>query len=271
LEFSIMTINKAHSVYWNGKKLLLLVVLIAALLMTACSPAGSVPVTGASTAVDNNSPTSVNVPAISATTAPLATTPLQANQPSLNPKCDALFLANYDMGMALARMVTLSAGTDYTAYTTPDSPFYLDFKKLRSELDTLATLPDPSAADAAIGGKPSEAITYFRQLIDLAEADIKNQGKPFVDTSPSGVKLIGMDTPWMQHAATFGMAMGNVCQNYTAPSDLFAGTPMATVDPQVGKQNDSLMATAAAASAGMMATLNAASTAFPDLTETPAP
>jgi hypothetical protein len=266
-----MIIKKAPSTYSNGTKLLPLALLIGTLLVTACSPGGSVPVTGASTAGDSRSPTIISVPAISATITPMAAAPLQANQPNLNPKCDALFLANYDIGMALAKMVTLTASTDYTAYTTPDSPFYLDFKKIRSELDTLAALPDPSAADAVIVGKPSEAITYFHQLVDLAESDIKNQGKPFVDTSPSGVKLIGMNTPWMQHAATFGVAMGNVCQNYTAPSDLFAGTPIATVDPQAGKQNDSLMATAAAAGAGMLATLNAAATAYPDLTETPAP
>lgn len=265
-----MIIKKIHSKISDGKKLFPFVLLIGALLVTACSPAAVVPVTGVTAGNSNNS-TSQNVPAVAATPAPMATTPAQANQPNSNPKCDALFLANYDMGMALAVMVNLTADTSYSAYTSPDSPAYLDFKKLRSELDTLATLPDPSATDALIVGKPSEAITYFHQLMDLAETDIKNQGKPFVDTSPSGVKLIGIDTPWMQHAATFGVAMGNVCQNYTAPSDLFAGTPVATVDPQAVKENESLMATAAAAASGMLATLNAASTAYPDLTETPVP
>ena len=213
------------------KKLFPLTLLIGALLITSCSPAGLVPVTGRSAAGNNSAPTSISVPVISATTAPVANNAPQANQTNPNPKCDALFLANYDMGMALAIMVNLTANTDYTAYTTPGSPFYLDFNKLRSELNTLATLPDPSAADALIVGKPSEAITYFNQLLDLAETDIKNQGKPFVDTSPSGVKLIGIDTPWEQHAAVFGVAMGNVCQNYTAPSDLFSGTPVAPVTP----------------------------------------
>ncbi len=168
-------------------------------------------------------------------------------------------------------MVNLTADTNYTAYTSPDSPFYLDFKKIRSNLDTLSTLPDPSPADALIVGKPSEAITYFHQLSDLAETDIKNQGHPFVDTTPGGVKLIGIDTPWEQHAAVFGVAMGNVCKNYTAPSDLFSGTPAATEDPQLRQANDSLMATAVAAGASMEATLNAAETSYPEPTETPAP
>jgi hypothetical protein len=209
------------------KRLLPLALLIGALLIAACGPAAQVPVVGIPVTGNNSNPTSGSVPAINATTAPMATGAPQANQPNPNPNCDALFLANYDMGMALAIMVNLTANTDYTAYISPGSPFYLDFKKLRSDLVKLATLPDPSAADALIVGKPSEAITYFNQLLNLAETDIKNQGKPFVDTSPSGVKLIGIDTPWEQHAAVFGMAMANVCKNYTAPSDLFSRTPVA--------------------------------------------
>jgi hypothetical protein len=271
-----MITNKNHSTLLGGRMLFPIALLIGALLINACSPTSRVPVTGGSDSENNNSPTSSNTPVVAATT-PLkgssgdTTIPQQANVPNSNAKCDALFLANYNVGMALAMMVNLTADTNYSAYTSPDSPFYLDFKKLRSELDTLATLPDPSDADALIVGKPSEAIAYFHQLADLAETDIKNQGKPFVDTSPSGVKLIGIDTPWEQHAATFGVAMGNVCKNYTAPSDLFSGTLVATVDPQVGQANDSLMATAAAADASMIATLNVAETAFPEPTETPAP
>jgi len=226
-----MITNHAKTGKRQGKKLFPLALLIGVLLVSACTPAAVIPITGKSVSGNNSAPTSVSAPVIGATTAPVATAAPQANQSNPNPKCDALFLANYDMGMALAIMVNLTANTDYTAYTSPASPFYLDFKKLRSDLVTLATLPDPSAADALIVGKPSEAITYFNQLLDLAEADIKNQGKPFVDTSPSGVKLIGIDTPWEQHAAVFGVAMGNVCQNYTAPSTLFSGTPVAPVTP----------------------------------------
>jgi hypothetical protein len=201
----------------------------------------------------------------------MATTASDANNQTSNPKCDALFLANYNVGMALAMMVNLTANTDYTAFTTPNSPFYLDFKKIRSSLDTLATLPDPSPADALIVGKPSEAITYFHQLVDLAETDVKNQGTPFVDTSPSGVKLIGIDTPWEKYAAVFGVAMENVCKDYQVPADLFSGTPVATMDPQLDQTDNSVMATSAAAGESMQATLSAAETAYPEPTETPAP
>jgi hypothetical protein len=256
--------NKNNSSPSVRKNLLFVGLLIGMLLITACGTASIIP---AVAAAGKNTPTT----AADTNAAPGATTSAPANQTASNPKCDALFLANYDMGMALAVMVNLTANTDYTAYTTPGSPFYLDFKKLRSELATLATLPDPSAAEALVMGKPSEAVTYFGQLLDLAEADVQNHGKPFVDTSPSGQKLIGIDTPWEQHAAVFGVAMGNVCKDYTAPSSLFAGTPVATVDPALGKANDSLMATAGAAGANMAATLNAAETAYPEPTETPAP
>jgi hypothetical protein len=110
-------------------------------------------------------------------------------------------------------------------------------------------------------------------MMDLAETDIKNQGKPFVDTSPSGVKLIGFDTPWEQHAAVFGVAMGNVCKNYTAPSDLFAGTPAAGNNvSQPNQADDPAMKTLAADSTNMQATISALTTAMPpDSAETPAP
>jgi hypothetical protein len=253
------------------------------LIITACSPANRVPVTGGPTPGNDSIPTSPSALVTAATpapqgnsgepTAPPAAAPQQAVVPASNAKCDALFLANYDMGMALAMLVNLTADTNYTAYTSPDSPFYLDFKKLRSELDTLATLPDPTGEEALIIGKPSEAVVYFRQLLDLAETDIRNQGKPFVDTTPNGVKLIGIDTPWGKHVAVFGAAMGNVCKDYTAPSDLFSGTPTGGNNAaQPNPADDSAMATLAASDANMIATISAQASAMPDApTETPAP
>lgn len=260
-----------HSTHPGSKKLLPFALMIGVLLITtACGLSSVVPVL--STAGNNNPTTTPNANAApNSTPAAGATTPAQANQSSSNAHCDALFLANYDMGMALAVMVNLTPNTDYTAFTTPGSPFYLDFKKIRSDLDTLATLPDSSAEEVATFGKISDSITYFRQLADLAETDIQNQGKPFVDTSPSGVKLIGIDTPWEKHVSTFGVAMENVCKNYQAPADLFAGTPAAGSAAPTDLVNNSLMATAAAEGASMEATLNALATAMPEPTETPAP
>jgi hypothetical protein len=268
-----MTINKIRVTHPGSKKLLSLLLMTGMLLVSACGSAGAVPAAASSASGNNNAATNQSTPAAAQNNAAMATPAPQANNSTSNPKCDALFLANYNIGMALATMVNLTANTDYTAYTTPGSPFYLDFKKIRSDLDTLATLPDPSAAEAIVAGKPSEAITYFHQLTDLAETDVKNQGKPFVDTSPSGVKLIGIDTPWEQHAAVFGMAMGNVCKNYTAPSNLFSGTSAGGNQPtQPNPADDPAMKTLAAAGAGMLATVSAMTTAAAsDTTETPVP
>ena len=256
-----MNINPERTSPTRVMKLLPFALLAGALFVSACGLGG----------LNRSAPTGQSTPEDSPPGVAVATALSNGDKAARNPKCDALFLANNDMGMALAAMVNLTADTNYSAYTDPTSPFFLNFKKIRSDLDTLATLPDPSAADALIVGKPSEAILYFHQLADLAETDIKNQGKPFVDTSPDGVKLIGIDTPWEQHAAVFGVAMGNVCKGYTAPPDLLAGTPAATADPQLQLTNDSTMATAAAAGAEMEATVNAAATAFPEPTETPQP
>jgi len=258
--------------YSRGWKVLPFAALISMLLITACGSAGPASLSPTSTSGDNNAAAGQSTQTTGAASVAGVTTAPQTNTTSSNPKCDALFLANYDMGMALAQMVTLTANTDYSAYTTPGSPFYLDFKKLRSELDTLATLPDPSAADALIAGKPSDAVVYFTQLMDMAEADIKNQGNPFVDTSPSGVKLIGFDTAWEQKAAVFSLAMSDVCKNYTAPSDLFAGTQPASNGDSQSTQDNSSMATLAANANNMIATVNALSTNMPDQpTETPTP
>lgn len=217
-------------IHFGGKQFpspVFLLLLTVSLIVTACSSATLIPA-ALSAPVETLTPSGVNAATeISTpinTTAPGATTPPQANKPDSNVNCDALYLANYNMGMALAVMVNLTADSDYTAYTTPDSPFYLDIKKIRSDLDTLATLPDPTDAVELAFGKPSETITYFRQLVDLAESDIRTQGKPFVDTSPSGQKLIGIDTPWQQHVSVFALAMEKVCRNYKPPSDIFSAT-----------------------------------------------
>lgn len=259
---------------FGGKQLsstALLLLLVTSLLVTACgtiAPIATAQSVGAATSNPSDS-SAINSAPINTTASGSNAAP-QANAANPNPKCDALFLANFDIGNALARMVTLTANTDYSAYTSPDSPFYMDFKKLRSELDTLATLPDPSGAEAAIAGKPSEAIVYYHQLMDLAEADIKDNGKPFVDTGPSGVKLIGFDTAWETKAAVFSMAMSNVCKDYTAPSDIF-GTPVPASGAAQPTQDDSAMATVIAAGASIQATIDAAETAMPEPTETPAP
>ena len=99
------------------------------------------------------------------------------------------------------------------------SPFYLDFTKLRGDLNTFATLPDPTDAVELTFGKPSESVAYFRQLVDVAESDVKAKGKPFKDTDSSGQKVIGLDSQWLKEISTLGMAMGKACPGFTMPTD----------------------------------------------------
>jgi hypothetical protein len=215
---------------FDGRKypsLVVFLLLTIAMIVTACGNAVPAPVALAAP-IATIAPSVAKAPIVTTApivkTAPIATTASQANKPNSIVNCDAVYKANYDFGMALAPMVNFTSDTDYTAFTSPDSPFYLDMKKVRSDLDVLATLPDPTDAVELTFGKPSESITYFRQLVDLAESDIKTQGKPFKDTSPSGQKLIGIETPWGQHFTVFGLAMDKACPNYQAPSDLLSGT-----------------------------------------------
>ena len=89
---------------------------------------------------------------------------------------------------------------------------------MRGDLNTLATLPDPTNAVESTLGKPSESVAYFRQLVDVAESDVKAKGKPFQDTDPSGQKVIGIDTPWLKQFSPFGLAMAKACSGFTLPT-----------------------------------------------------
>jgi Domain of unknown function (DUF4352) len=133
--------------------------------------------------------------------------------------CTAIVKANQDFGTGLAQMVNLTADTNYSAFTDPSSPFYMDFAKLRAELNTLATLPDPTAAVELTFGKPSESVTYFRQVLDIAEGDVKAQGKPFKDTSSTGQVVLGISSPWFKEFNPFALAMSDACSNVVLPTD----------------------------------------------------
>lgn len=94
--------------------------------------------------------------------------------------------------ISFTQMLGFTPGINYDAYTDPSSPVYLDFAKLRADLDTLATLPD--AADTSFG-KVSDAIPRYRRLVDLAESNVKSGGNPFDDGSADGQRYFGIDSP----------------------------------------------------------------------------
>jgi hypothetical protein len=121
--------------------------------------------------------------------------------------CAAVTAAYRDFfPIPMAEMVSLTPlapGDNYDAYTDPTSPFYLDFAKLRADLDTLATMPD--AADATFG-KMSDVIPRYRRLVDLAERNVTSGGDSFDDGSADGQQYFGLDSP---HFLTDSVAVTN--------------------------------------------------------------
>lgn len=198
-----------------------------ALLATACG--------GAAAPATNTGGTSATA-APGGKPAPAATSAPQAQNSNSKIDCAAIAKANEEFGRALAQMVNLAPDTDYSAFTDPSSPVYMDFTKLRADLNTLATLPDPTDAADLTFGKPSESVAYFRQLADLSESNIKAKGKPFHDTTSTGQKVIGIDTPWIKEFSPFGLAMGKACAGFTLPADTPAANQAANqVTNQVGQ------------------------------------
>ena len=198
----------------KGRGLLTLALLLAtALVISACAGARAAPSGAVSTTAEMAKTAAAGEPSPNATAQP------QAQNPNSRLDCTAIAKANQDFGTSLAQMVNLTPNTDYSAFTDPSSPVYLDFARLRGELNTLATLPDPTDPVELIFGKPSESITYFRQLVDIAESDAKAQGKPFKETNTSGQKVIGIDSPWLKEFSPFALAMDKACPGFTLPTD----------------------------------------------------
>jgi hypothetical protein len=185
------------------------------LIFSACGGGAAAPkaTTAAPLAQTATKPQPTAPQAAGATPAP------QANQANSGVDCTALVKANTSFGSALAKMVNLTADTDYSAFTDASSPFYLDFSEIRGDLDTLSTLPDPTSTEEQIFGKPSTSIAYFRQMVDVAEKDVQAAGKPFTDKDANGVQVLGMGTPWMQNDSSFALAMEQVCAGFTLPAD----------------------------------------------------
>jgi hypothetical protein len=107
--------------------------------------------------------------------------------------CNAVTAAWVDFGHSLVKLMALAPDSNYSVITDPASYFYLDFVKLRADLDTLATLPD--AADATLGRKVSDTIPRLRRQVDRAERNVKAGGNPFDDGSADGQGSSGPDSP----------------------------------------------------------------------------
>ena len=206
---------------------ILLATIIIALLVSACGGA-AVPL-AAKSAPSVAGATSAPIAAKSAAN---VTPTSQAQTSNSAIDCAATANANLEFGMALAQLVNLTPDTDYAGLTDPASPAYVDFAKLHGDLNTLALLPDPTDATELMFGKPSDSIAYFRQVVDIAESDVKAQGKSFKDTTATGQKVIGLDSPWMTQVSTFAMAMEKACPNFSLPTDT---PPSNKVTNQIGQ------------------------------------
>lgn len=219
--------NKIRSI--NSRRALLAIgalFLLVALSVTACGGAAKPAATAASAGA------ALITPASAVKSAPGATPAPQANKQNSNVDCAAIFKANTDFGPALAQMVNFTAQTDYPGFTDTGSPVYLDFPKLRADLNTLATLPDPTDQVDLAFGKPSDSITYFRQLVDVAESDVKSKGNPFKDTGADGQKIFGIDSPWFQKFNPFSLAIDKACHGFTVPTD---APPSALTSNHIGE------------------------------------
>ena len=172
------------------------------LMLSACGPVPAPLATGATALA--------KVPTAAPVGAPKPSTTRAAAAPLAN--CQEIMQANLRLGRTLPQLVNLTAATDYSALTRADSPFLVDFKKFRSDLDTLATLPEPADKASALLGTPADSVAYFRSLADVAEADIKAKGAPITVNNSSGQKVIGLDTAWLVKVAAFGPAMDRSCQ-----------------------------------------------------------
>lgn len=214
--------------FTRSNKLFAMALLFAiALLATACG--------GAAAPAANTGGTSATA-APGGKSAPAATSAPQAQNSNSKIDCTAIAKANADFGRAMPEMVNLTPDTDYSAFTDPSSPFYLDFTKARGDLTTLATLPDSTDAVELTFGKPSDSVAYFRQMVDLAEANVKAKGKPFQDTNSAGQKVFGLDSPWFKEYNSFTLAMDKACHGFTLPVDTPASNQAANqVTNQVGQ------------------------------------
>ena len=184
-------------------------VLIGALLGTACDGGSPRPSAVPTTTVASGAPRAATV------VAPAGST-IKGNL-----DCQALANAALDLNSSEPFLVLLMGGG--SAVNRVDSPFYVDTAKLRTDLNVLVALPDPtSAAEITLMGKPSEAIPQFRQLFDSIDAYAAANAGPTPDstatnpTSVSDQQLRDFGVKFVKMSVALNSAMGNACPGVSA-------------------------------------------------------
>jgi hypothetical protein len=203
--------TKRHFSSLRGTATLALV-LIGALVSTACNSGvpTAAPATGGNTPVAG-APTKTGATA--------ANTP-QGSKTNANLDCQALANAAFDLSNNEPFLMTL-AGAGGSLVNRVDSSFYVDTAKLRADLNVLATLPDPTdSVTISIMGKPSEAISQFRQLLDLidkvANANATSGSTPSANSDMTDQQLKDFLTKFVKMSTAISAAVGDACPNATA-------------------------------------------------------
>ena len=178
-------------------------------------------------------PAAVPVTALIAIPAPKAPPPLQAQSPNGKIDCTAIYVAKLDLSLALLQVVNLTPATDYDRLADPASPVYLDFAQLHADLSLLAALPDSAGHGRLQSAALNESIAYFRQLVDIAEHDVKAHGQPFQDTNAAGQKVIGEGSMWLQQLRLLSAAVNAACPGFVLTADGVDATAVAvTATPE---------------------------------------
>ena len=122
-------------------------------------------------------------------------------------KCQTIGDAYIDFSGEYVWLGLLGRDGAYAA-NTPDSPTFVNIPKLRTDMDTLSTLPDGTV------GATGAAITQFRQLIDQVDANFKSGGKPFSNGSGDGQKVMDLYLKLAVPYTIVGQAFTSACPNY---------------------------------------------------------
>lgn len=177
-------------------------------MVTACASIGNVTsaVSGAATgaaALGSQAPSA-------ATAGPGATAASQAGGSVSSAQCQTVGAAYIDFEGEYPFLGI--ASDDGYATNTPDSLRYINIPKLRTDLDTMAILPDATL------GSVSAAIAQFRQLVDQVDSNIKSGGKPFSDGSGNGQKVLDLYLKLAVPYTVVSEAFAAACPHYSAPT-----------------------------------------------------
>lgn len=189
-----------------GKRLIL-PLLLTSVLLFACSPTSPIPVIGAASPLASTA--EGNMPVNTESSGNETPAP-QGSNPQRTLDCQAMGNAFMDFEASYPILGLISNGASTNA-NTPGSPLYIDFTKLRSDYDILATLPDSPEF-----GKTGAAITQFRQLTDLVENELKGAATP--TSTGSGNPPVDLYAKLAQPYVAVADAFSTSCPNYNPPT-----------------------------------------------------